>query len=91
VDREWDTDRVLEIDAAGLGLLGLALGVFVGRQFLALPVIVAGAALMHATAGRHSPLMPLLRKLGLRTAKEIARERYTVKAQFCQPTFGVRG
>jgi hypothetical protein len=35
--------------------------------------------LLHATTGGH-PLMPLFRRLGLRSAKEIARERYGLKA-----------
>ena len=79
LDREWDTDRALEIEAATMGLIGLALGAFVRKQVLALPAIVAGAVLLQATTGRY-PLMPLFRRLGLRTSKEIARERYALKA-----------
>jgi hypothetical protein len=79
LDREWDTDRALEAEAATMGLIGLALGAFVRKQFLALPAVVAGAVLLQATTGRY-PLMPLFRRLGLRTAKEIARERYALKA-----------
>ena len=78
LDREWDTDRALEAEAATMGLLGLGLGAFLRKQFLALPVLVAGAVLLQATTGRY-PLMPLFRRLGLRTAKEIARERYALK------------
>ena len=79
LDREWDTDRALEIEAATMGLMGLALGVFVRQQFLALTAVVASAVLVQATTGRY-PLMPLFRRLGLRTAKEISRERYALKA-----------
>jgi len=79
LDREWDTDRVLETEAAATGLLGLALGAFTRPAFLALPAVVAGSVLLHATTGRY-PLMPLFRRLGLRTAREIARERYALKA-----------
>lgn len=79
LDREWDTDRALETEAATMGLIGLALGAFVRAQLLALPAIVAGAVLLQASTGRY-PLMPLFRRLGLRTAKEIARERYALKA-----------
>ncbi len=79
LDREWDTDRALEVEAATMGLVGLALGAFVRKRLLALPVIVAGAVLIQATTGRY-PLMPLFRRLGLRTSKEIARERYALKA-----------
>jgi hypothetical protein len=79
LDREWDTDRALETEAAAMGLIGLALGAFVRKQLLALPAIVATAVLLQATTGRY-PLMPLFRRLGLRTSKEIARERYALKA-----------
>lgn len=79
LDHEWDTDRALETEAATMGLIGLALGTFVRKPLLALPAIVAGAVLLQAATGRY-PLMPLFRRLGLRTAKEIARERYALKA-----------
>lgn len=79
LEREWDVDRVLETEAATMGLLGLALGTFVRKEFLALPAFVASAVLLQATTGRY-PLMPLLRRLGFRTSKEIARERYALKA-----------
>lgn len=79
LDREWDTDRTLETEAAAMGLLGLALGALGRKPLLVLPAIVAGAVMLHATTGRY-PLMPLFRRLGLRTAREIARERYALKA-----------
>ena len=78
LDHEWDTDRALETEAAAMGLIGLALGVFVRKPLLAWPAIVAGAVLLHATTGRY-PLMPVFRRWGLRTAREIARERYALK------------
>ena len=79
LDREWDTDRALEMEAATMGLVGLALGTLVRKELLALPAIVASAVLVQSTTGRY-PLMPLFRRLGLRTAREIERERYALKA-----------
>ena len=79
LDREWDTDRAVEAEAATLGLAGLALGVLARPAFLALPAFVAAAVLTQALTGRY-PLMPLLRRAGVRTAKEIARERHALKA-----------
>jgi hypothetical protein len=35
--------------------------------------------LLYGTTGRY-PLLPIFRRLGLRTAREIARERYALKA-----------
>jgi multidrug resistance efflux pump len=79
LDREWDTDRVLEVEAATMGLLGLAAAVLWRPQFLVLPAVVAASVLLQARTGRY-PLMPLFRRLGIRTAREIERERYAVKA-----------
>jgi hypothetical protein len=79
LDREWDTDRAVEAEAALTGLIALGLGAFVRAHFLAVPAVVAGAVLLHATTRRY-PLMPLFRRLGLRSAREIARERYALKA-----------
>ena len=79
LDREWDVDRVIEAEAATTGLLGLALGALWQRGFLAIPAWVGGALLVHALIGWY-PLLPLLRRQRLRTAREIARERYALKA-----------
>jgi len=79
LDREWDTDRAIEAEAATTALTGIALSVLVHRAFIAVPGFVAAAVLVHAVSGWH-PLLPLLRRLGVRTAREIARERYALKA-----------
>jgi hypothetical protein len=49
IDREWDTDRVLEVEAASMGLAGLALGAFFRQGFLVLPAVVAAAVLTQST------------------------------------------
>jgi hypothetical protein len=79
LDREWNTDRVIELEAACTGLAGLALGVLARPAFLSLPAIVGAALFVHAAKGPY-PLLPALRRLGFRTAREIARERYALKA-----------
>jgi hypothetical protein len=76
---EWDIERVLETEAALMGLIGLGLGVGVDRRFLALPAVVATMLIVHATHGWY-PLLPLFRRMGLRTQDEIDRERYALKA-----------
>lgn len=77
--REWDTDRTVEAEAATMGLMGLALGLLWDRRLLVVPAVVAAGMLTHALTGRY-PLMPLFRRLGVRTAAEIARERHALKA-----------
>ncbi|HEX6321643.1 MAG TPA: hypothetical protein VFZ84_22465 [Burkholderiales bacterium] len=79
LDREWDTDRAIELEASAMGLVGLALGAFVRPGFLATPAAIGAAVFLHAMAGWY-PLLPVFRRLGLRTAREIARERYALKA-----------
>ena len=73
LEREWDIERTLEANAASVSLLGLALGIAVDRRFLVLPVAVAGFLLQHALQGWCPPL-PILRRLGIRTAAEIHQE-----------------
>jgi hypothetical protein len=79
LDREWDTERVLEALAASFTLSGLALGLTVSRKWFALPAVVAGFLLQHATQGFCPPLL-VLRAGGVRTRDEIDHERYALKA-----------
>ena len=77
--REWDFERVIETEAAATGLLGLALAVAVDRRFLIIPGVATAMMLVHAVHGWY-PLLPILRRMGLRTQDEIERERYALKA-----------
>lgn len=79
LDREWDFERVMEAEAATMGLAGLALAVAVDRRFLFLPGFVAAMGLLHALQGWY-PLMPIFRRIGIRSQDEIDRERYALKA-----------
>lgn len=78
LDREWDTERVLETNAACLLLLSLGLGVTRDRRWLWLTGGVSAFLLQHALQGWCPPL-PLLRALGVRTAGEIDAERAALK------------
>ena len=79
LDREWDIERILEVNAATVALMGLGLGTFVDRRFYLLPAVVAGFLLQHAIQG-WCPPVPVFRRLGVRTAAEIAEERFALKA-----------
>jgi hypothetical protein len=79
LDREWDIERTLEANAATASLVGLTLGATVNRKWFALPFAVAGFLLQHAVQG-WCPPMPILRRLGFRTEREIDEERYALKA-----------
>jgi hypothetical protein len=79
LDREWDMERVLEANAAGIALGGVLLGLFRNRAFLVLPLAVAAFLLQHALQG-WSPPVRFFRKRGVRTATEIASERAALKS-----------
>jgi len=79
LDREWDIERTLEANAAGVSLIGTALGFCVHKAFFALPGAVAAFGLQHALQGWCPPL-PFFRRLGVRTQSEIEYERYALKA-----------
>jgi hypothetical protein len=78
LDREWDLERVLEANAAGLSLLGMILGATRGRKWFLLPLVVSGFLFQHSLQG-WCPPVPLLRRLGVRTRLEIEQERYALK------------
>jgi len=78
LDEEWDVERVLETNAGVISLVGLTLGALRGRWFV-LPGVVAAFLLQHAVEG-WCPPVPILRRLGIRTAQEINHERFALKA-----------
>jgi hypothetical protein len=79
LDREWDIERYLQTNAPILVLAGTLLGATVDRKFLALPAVVLGFFLQHAVQGWCPPI-PIFRRLGVRTRREINREKYALKA-----------
>jgi hypothetical protein len=78
LDREWDVERVLETNASAAAFLGLALGTAVDRRWLVLPAAVTAFLFQHALQGWCPPL-PILRRLGVRTSREIEIERVALK------------
>ncbi|MEJ7930821.1 hypothetical protein WG922_12645 [Ramlibacter sp. AN1015] len=79
LDEEWDVERLLQVNASVLVILGVLLGANVDRRFLLLPAAVFTFLGQHALQGWCPPI-PLFRRMGVRTHREIARERYALKA-----------
>ena len=79
LDHEWDVERITATFVA-LGMLGgvLLVSLF-GVNWLVVPFLFATFLLLHALVG-WSPVLPLIRRFGCRTAEEIAHERYALKA-----------
>jgi hypothetical protein len=76
---EWDFERVVEVEASLTGLMGLVLGAISGRRFFFfMPGIAASMLLVHALHGWY-PLLPVLRRIGVRSQNEIDTEYYALK------------
>jgi hypothetical protein len=78
LDEEWDIERVIQTNAGIVSLVGLTLAT-ARRRWLILPAVAAGFLLQHAIQG-WCPPVPILRRLGVRTTKEINHERFALKA-----------
>jgi hypothetical protein len=79
LDTEWDIERYLEVMAPSVALTGLALGLVSSRKWFLLSGAVLAFLGQHALHGWCPPLA-VLRRLGVRTRREIDEERYALKA-----------
>jgi hypothetical protein len=78
LDREWDMERLLETNASAIAFTGLVLGMVHSKKWLIVPSIVLPFLFQHAVQG-WCPPVPVFRRLGVRTRKEIDREKYALK------------
>lgn len=77
--REWDLERYLQTNASLLTLAGVILAATKNKKWLLVPGVVLPFLLQHGLQGWCPPL-PLFRRMGVRTRKEINREKYALKA-----------
>lgn len=78
LDREWDVERCLEVTASSLSLTGVIAALTGRKKMLILPAVVLAFLFQHAVQGWCPPL-PVFRRFGIRTRKEIDREKYALK------------
>lgn len=78
LEQEWDIERVLEANAATVVLASATLAVVEDRRWGWLTAAVGVFLLQHAVQGWCPPL-PVLRRLGVRTAREINEERLALR------------
>lgn len=78
LDREWNVERLIETEAPTMIGLGLALGILHDRRWFALPAIAASMVILHNLQGWY-PLLPLFRRLGIRSQNEIEQERSALR------------
>ncbi|HEY4282675.1 MAG TPA: hypothetical protein VGM62_06375 [Chthoniobacterales bacterium] len=79
LEDEWDVERWLEMNASALAFSGVVLGILVNKKFFAIPCIVLPFLFQHAVQGWCPPI-PILRRRGVRTRREIDSEKYALKA-----------
>ena len=79
LDREWDVERTLEMNAAAIAFTGTVLAAVINKRWLLVPFLVTGFLAQHALHG-WCPPVEILRKMGVRTRPEIDREKYALKA-----------
>ena len=78
LDHEWDVERIIELEAAMTIGGGILLGLMRRRAWLGLSAFAAAMVLVHTARGPY-PLLPLLRRLGVRSATEISHERRALR------------
>lgn len=79
LNREWDTERALETNAASVVLLSSIIGYSMKKCCWFLLTGAVGICLLqHALQGWCPPL-PIIRKMGVRTAEEINQEKTVFK------------
>ncbi len=79
LDQEWDIERTLELNAAALATASILFGLAGKKRWLLLAGTVTAFLAQHALQGWCPPL-PVLRRLGFRTEREIDQERCALKA-----------
>ena len=78
LDREWDTERLLETNAGTVAMIGVVLGFARSKSWFFLPGLVGFFLLQHAIQGWCTPLL-VIRRLGFRNAGEIHGERIALQ------------
>jgi hypothetical protein len=78
LEQEWDIERWLECNASALAFGGVALSLIGGRKWLVVPALVLPMLFYHAVQG-WCPPVPLFRRLGVRTQREIDAEKYALR------------
>lgn len=79
LEHEWDVERVLEVNASSLAGFGVLMAATGRRRWLLLSGAVTGFLLQHGIQGWCPPLA-VIRRLGVRTRKEIEAERMALMA-----------
>lgn len=78
LNKEWDTERVLELNAASLVVVSSILGIKCSRAWFLVTGTIGAFLMQHALTG-WCPPVPIIRKMGIRTQEEINEEKMALK------------
>lgn len=78
LEKEWSIERWLEMNASILAFIGVILGFVLNIYWLILPGFVLLFLALHAIQGWCPPI-PIMRRLNVRTRKEIDWEKFALK------------
>lgn len=78
LNSEWDVERFIEANTAIIIFISTLFGAKRNKYWLILSIFVSVILLQHALQG-WCPLLPLLRKIGVRTENEIFNEKTALK------------
>jgi hypothetical protein len=78
LEREWSIERWIETNASTVGFSTALLALVINRKWGLLTCAALGCFLLHGLQG-FDPLLPMLRKKGIRTRGEIDHELYALK------------
>ncbi len=79
LDNKWDMEKTIRFNISVLALAGVLFGTFKKRRWSVLSVAITAFIAQHLIS-KWCPSLPLLKKLGMQTHKEIEREKYALKA-----------
>lgn len=79
LEAEWDTERILALNAGAVSVAGILMSIAGGKKWLALPLLATAFLANHAIKG-YCPATSVLKKMGYRTRTEIDKEKYALKA-----------
>ena len=75
LDKEWDVERSLELNASLIALSGILLASVSSKKWLIVPALATAFIAQHAIHG-WCPPVSVLRRMNVRTRKQIAKEKF---------------
>lgn len=79
LDNKWDMEKTVRFNISVLALAGVLFGTYKKKRWSVLSVAITAFLAQHLIS-KWCPSIPILKKIGLQTHREIEREKYALKA-----------